>query len=227
MGLTKLTADLNIISPLSDLPNTEDGLTPEAMKDKFDEAANIIKDFINLTNIPELEDAINAAAQGIGFDGVGTNSIADFAITTAKLHQTEGSEAVTTETIRDRAVTLSKLSASLQNTINVLQERVATVTTMLSSVITSYNNVLEVLETKQAQHKTATVTLESGQTTWTKSVTGVTASNDICVSPQGEASNTEWVNCGVKATAQAAGTVTFKADTTTENAIDVGILIFD
>ena len=227
MGLTKLTEDLNIISALSDLPNTEDGLTADEMKAKFDEAVNIIKNFINLTNIPELEDAINAAAQGIGFDGVGTNSIADDAITTPKLHQTVGEEAVTTETIRDKAIIFSKLSEEVQNLLNVLQERVATATSLLGNVTTSYNNVLEVLNTKQPQHKTGTVTLESGQTTWTKSVTGVTADNDICVSPQGESSISAWGTYGVKATAQAAGTVTFKADTAPASAITVGVLIFD
>ncbi len=57
MALTKLTKNLNHIQGLSDRPNTADGLTSSKLKEKFDQAGNDIKDFINESLIPELDDS--------------------------------------------------------------------------------------------------------------------------------------------------------------------------
>ncbi|UOO38258.1 tail fiber protein [Oscillospiraceae bacterium CM] len=54
MAITPLTDDLNIIAVLDDEPNDEGGLTPLAFKEKFDEAGNAIKSYINDTLVPEL-----------------------------------------------------------------------------------------------------------------------------------------------------------------------------
>lgn len=54
MALTNLTRDLNIISALDDEPNDVGGLTAAQLKAKYDEAAGIIKTFLNNTLIPEL-----------------------------------------------------------------------------------------------------------------------------------------------------------------------------
>lgn len=54
MAIPKMTDNLNIIQALSDLPNSEDGLTAEDMKAKFDAAGLAIQNFINNTLIPAL-----------------------------------------------------------------------------------------------------------------------------------------------------------------------------
>lgn len=60
MPLSKLTTDLNIHQSLPDQPNANDGLTPEELKAKFDEAANLIKDYVNNTQTVELDARDNA-----------------------------------------------------------------------------------------------------------------------------------------------------------------------
>ena len=60
MALTKLTTNLNNIQALHDKPNTADGLTADGLKEKFDQAGNDIKDYINNTLTPELDTALGA-----------------------------------------------------------------------------------------------------------------------------------------------------------------------
>lgn len=55
INLTNLTANVNNIQTLSDLPNETDGLTPSALKEKFDKAGADIKAYVNGTLLPELE----------------------------------------------------------------------------------------------------------------------------------------------------------------------------
>ena len=62
MAINKLLADLNIISKLGDNPGSEDGLSAAQLKAKFDEAANIIKDYINNHLITELDKIIDVEA---------------------------------------------------------------------------------------------------------------------------------------------------------------------
>lgn len=52
--LTKLTASMNTHQNLPDEPNSNDGYTPEVLKQKFDEAPNLIKTYINDTLLTEL-----------------------------------------------------------------------------------------------------------------------------------------------------------------------------
>lgn len=49
-----LTNDLNIVQKLDDEPNDVGGLSAQELKAKFDEAGNIIKDYLNGTLVPEL-----------------------------------------------------------------------------------------------------------------------------------------------------------------------------
>ncbi len=60
MTLTRLTKDLHIIQALADEPNKTDGLSADALKAKFDEAALAIQTFLNSTVLPEIEGAHNA-----------------------------------------------------------------------------------------------------------------------------------------------------------------------
>ena len=136
--LTKLLADLYIISLLDDEPNDVGGMSSAELKAKFDEAANTIKDYINNTLIPEL--AGNGGAESVGIDtvpgltGVSTvqaalvkieeqmaemtqGAVADDSITTAKLAALAvtsaklAAAAVETDKIKDAAITTPKLAA--------------------------------------------------------------------------------------------------------------------
>ena len=62
MALKKLLADLSIISKLGTNPGLDDGLSEEQLKAKFDEAANIIKDYLNNYLIVELEKTVDVEA---------------------------------------------------------------------------------------------------------------------------------------------------------------------
>lgn len=56
MELTALTQDLYIISQLGDNPNSDNNLSAQELKQKFDESGNLIKNYINNTLIPEIEE---------------------------------------------------------------------------------------------------------------------------------------------------------------------------
>ena len=62
MAIPKMTDDLEIIQALSDLPNSEDGLSAQELKAKFDAAGLAIQKYINKNLIPSL------AAAHIPFD---------------------------------------------------------------------------------------------------------------------------------------------------------------
>lgn len=53
MAIPLFEEDLDIISKMSDYPGSEDGLTPEEFKKRFDVAGNLIKEFLNNTLIPQ------------------------------------------------------------------------------------------------------------------------------------------------------------------------------
>lgn len=59
MALRKLEADLSIIAKLGTNPGVDDGLGEEQLKAKFDEAANIIKDYLNNYLILEIEKTVD------------------------------------------------------------------------------------------------------------------------------------------------------------------------
>ena len=54
MAIPKMTDNLNIIQALSDLPNSEDELTAQELKAKFDAAGLAIQNYLNKTLIPAL-----------------------------------------------------------------------------------------------------------------------------------------------------------------------------
>ena len=85
------------------------------------------------------------------------------------------------------------------------------------------------LAATKSEITTATTSLTS--TGWTNnaktvSVTGVTASNSILVTPA-PASMDNYANCGIKCTAQAAGTLTFSCTTVPSSTITVNVMIID
>ena len=55
MAIQQFNEKLNIIEQLSDFPGSEDGLTPQEFKKKFDLAGILIKEYINTVLIPAIE----------------------------------------------------------------------------------------------------------------------------------------------------------------------------
>lgn len=76
---SKDTNAYDSISLLSDKPNSNEGLSSAQVKEKFDEAGNKIKTFINDTLLAELQNSTDgdSGAQGIGYDGVSVDNVAD------------------------------------------------------------------------------------------------------------------------------------------------------
>jgi hypothetical protein len=62
MAIPKLEKDVKIISKIPDYPGSQGGLSTEAFRAKFDEAAQIIKDYINYIMIPKLDELVDVDA---------------------------------------------------------------------------------------------------------------------------------------------------------------------
>ena len=56
MELTEFTDDVSVIGKLSTFPNAEDGLSPEQLKAKFDEAPEAIKKYLNEQVVPAVQE---------------------------------------------------------------------------------------------------------------------------------------------------------------------------
>lgn len=142
MALTRFTGDAGVISALDNRPNIMNGLTPPALKAKFDQIGAALKSYLNGTLCEELESSGGAGNIGVdeingltatniqdaleelkdALDGATTGSlspksvtedkIGDLAITTAKLAQL----AVTTAKLADLAVTAAKIAAGAVET---------------------------------------------------------------------------------------------------------------
>lgn len=61
MALTKFEKDMSIIQKLDDEPNDVGGLTAAELKAKFDEGGEAVKDFLNETLIPELNEGFTGS----------------------------------------------------------------------------------------------------------------------------------------------------------------------
>lgn len=55
MGIPTFDVDMNIISRLGDYPGSDDGLTPEAFRARFDLAGKMIQEYLNTILIPNLD----------------------------------------------------------------------------------------------------------------------------------------------------------------------------
>ena len=107
---SKLNNDLNVIQTLSDEPNDTgaEGLSPDELKAKFDEAANIIKTWINITHLAEL--ALPTAADMIGFDDTDFDDISAVSVQEAFAALYASMRDITQESVADGAITSAKLA---------------------------------------------------------------------------------------------------------------------
>ena len=93
MALTLFDKDLDIIAKLADEPNDTNGLSGDGLKEEFDKAGNLIKNYINMTLIPEIESDIDAASQGIASgSGIDGSKIVDNSLGDAKIINLDGAK---------------------------------------------------------------------------------------------------------------------------------------
>ena len=62
MALPKLLEDLAFISKLGDYPGSDDNLTPEQFRERFDAAALRIQEYLNNQLIPGLDQLVDVQA---------------------------------------------------------------------------------------------------------------------------------------------------------------------
>ena len=62
MAIPLMEDDVEIISKLGDVPGSDDGLSTQQLKNKFDAAAILIKNYINNVLIPKIENAVDESA---------------------------------------------------------------------------------------------------------------------------------------------------------------------
>ena len=228
--MTLFEVDVSNVSNLEDLPNDDQGLDADELKSVFDKAANDIKDFINLTLIPEIMAAVDAAARGISGQGLSGSEIKNYTITEEKY----ASDSIGSDPLKAGAVSEDKLASALKNKINGFTTSIDTISAAVTSVgrdlaalQTSLNTLSEAvtsqLSLKQEKHKTITCTLTSGATTWTVTATGVTATNTVFASID-PSQNNDW---GIKCTAQGTDTLTFTADKAPDVDVTMNVAIFD
>jgi len=135
MALTKLTSELTTIEQLPDTPNRTSGYTAQQMKEFFDANAKIIKEYINNTLLAEIGGVNGAPNLGIfpsehfkdgtayitniqdaleklynDIVGVTLEQLVDGSVTSSKLYQGVGEEAVITAAIRNLAITTAKIA---------------------------------------------------------------------------------------------------------------------
>ena len=142
MSLPRMNTDLNIIQTLDDRPNDTGGLTPAALKAKFDEAVTTFQNWMNNTFSSYLESYAGAGSIGVTtFDNytdtdlqsllesmaaditsAGVGNISSNSIYTAAIQNS----AVTTAKIDDGAVTEAKLDTTTLDyeTVNLAANQV-------------------------------------------------------------------------------------------------------
>lgn len=147
MALTQLTAELKTIEGLADRPNKTSGITAAQMKAYFDDNAQTIKSYINATLLAELGGSGGAPNLGIfpsahfpsitnlqdaieylytQIQNVTFGALVDGSVTTPKLYQGAGEEAVTTATIRNKNITTAKIADSAVESLQIKDGAVVT-----------------------------------------------------------------------------------------------------
>ena len=171
-----------------------------------------------------------------------TARLADLAVTTAKIADSAVStlkiadSAITKDKIADLAVITGKINTGAVTSTKLAADSVSTEKIIDGNVTRDKlaTAVKTEIEGKQLQHKTLSLTLEAGQTSWTKTgLTVIKANNTIEVAPDSADSTNgdtyweQWCNCGIRCNGQSAGQLTFKARSATSANVKVNVLILD
>ena len=165
----------------------------------------------------------------LAINSVGTNEIINNSVTKDKL----ANNSVITARIEDGAVTTAKIANANVTTAKIADANVTTAkikdgdvteAKLATALATKING-------KQKQHSTASTTLAkntAASPTWTKTVSGVTSSNTVIVSPAGDSTSfTQWTNSGIRVSSQGSNQLVFAARSATSADCNVNIVILD
>lgn len=133
----------------------------------------------------------------------------------------------TGQEIEDLLNKASKLDNILQD-ISTVEEKVSALETDTSSISDNVRVINEELPNKANKSTSVTVTLAASSwsdNTQTVTVTGVTAANNVVVSPSGRDSTETWADGEVLCTSQGSNTLTFTCTTTPTADITVSVVI--
>ena len=163
--------------------------------------------------------------------------LADGAVTQNKLATSAivadniASNAVTSSKIKNSNVTTAKIADNAVTTVKIKDANVTTAkladNAVTNAKLASGAAVANIGYTPQSKHSTTTASLTtSGWSSKKKtvSVTGVTASNTVIVSPA-PASFVEWGDCGIRCIAQGSGTLQFQYETAPTSTLTANIVI--
>lgn len=109
--IPKMTDNVNVIAGLNSRPNLRDGLTDEELKAKFDEAATLIKEYINNVLIPDIR------ARNIPFTSYSGN-VGGTTVQEAIEWLKDEFTAEALENIPVNSVSFEKLTAAVRNILN-------------------------------------------------------------------------------------------------------------
>ena len=133
MALTTFNEDMEIISKLSTYPNDTDGLTPEELKARFDQAGKLLKAYINDTLLKDLGGATGAASLGVGkVNGTDMGSTIQAALDALAAQIVEA----TLGTIPDKSIGEGKL-ADLSASTRVLAQLAVTTAKLAAGAVTA------------------------------------------------------------------------------------------
>lgn len=135
MAITPVSKDMSIISTLSQLPNSTDGLSYQQLQAKFDEGGVALKTYINDTLIPALESITDGSS---GADQIGATSITDLTGNTVQALLESLKDLVDTQLpTPDGSITNAKLATDVK-----VGSLAALTTTDKSSVVAAVNEHL-------------------------------------------------------------------------------------
>ena len=133
MALTTFNEDMEIISKLSTYPNDTDGLTPEELKARFDQAGKLLKAYVNDTLLKELGGTTGAANLGVGkVNGTDMGSTIQAALNALAAQIVEA----TLGTIPDKSIGEAKL-ADLSVSTRALTQLAVTTAKLAAGAVTA------------------------------------------------------------------------------------------
>ena len=133
MALTTFNEDMEIISKQSTYPNDADGMTPEELKARFDQAGKLLKAYVNGTLLKELGGTTGAANLGVDkVNGTDMGSTIQAALDALAAQIVEA----TLGTIPDKSIGESKL-ADLAVSTRALSELAVTAAKIAAGAVTT------------------------------------------------------------------------------------------
>lgn len=201
---------------LEALETTVDGLVAGTVTDDSVYTAAIQDLAVSNAKLSE-----NAVTSSKLLDGaVTTGKLDSKAVTTAKL----ADGAVDTLQLADTAVTHAKLGANAVEAGNIKDGEVTN--DKLADSTIAYGKTNGTIQKRRVADVGTLPSISSANGTQTVNVSGVTASNVVLISPTAS-SWQKWRDCGVRCTDQGSGTLTFKAESATNQQLTFNYVILD